>query len=161
MDGVLTYCSPLEQPWGYAPNTRCIDGLEALGFTKAENVSLAGGGGIYLSDDGRVLSTRELTALSPNIPPQNHSFPPDRSGLKAGDAILAVNGVMTKTRSEIVPHFIGKSDQRVIVRIRRNNIEQDVRLGFKPWLECEGDIFYDDKFFFHFESANNMSPASR
>src|SRR5579863_3604860 len=123
-DGVLTYCSPLEQgSRGYPPDTHCIGELQALGFTKAENVSLAGGGGIYLSDDGRVLSSKELAALSPNIPPQNRSFPPEGTGLKAGDAILAVNGVMTKTRSEIVPHLIGKADQHVTVRIRRNNIE--------------------------------------
>ncbi len=53
-----------------------LNALEALGFTKAENVALAGGGGIYLTDDGRVLNTEELTGLSPDVPPQNHSFPP-------------------------------------------------------------------------------------
>jgi len=160
VDGVLTYCSPLEQgSKGYPPDTHCIGELEALGFTKAENVSLAGGGGIYLSTDGRVLSSKELAALSPNIPPQNRSFPPERTGLKAGDAILAVNGVMTKTRSEIVPHLIGQADQHVTVRIRRNNIEQDVTMGFKPWPECDGDIFNDESFFFHFEYARNIVPG--
>ena len=103
VDGVLTYCSPPDhapaQGWRNAPNERCIDELEALGFTKAENVSLAGGGGVYLADDGHVLSSEELTALSPNIPPQNYSFPSKGSGLKPGDPIIAVNGVMTKTRS--------------------------------------------------------------
>ena len=165
VDGVLTYCSPLDhvpaQGWRNAPNERCIDELEALGFTKAENVSLAGGGGIYLADDGHVLSSEELTALSPNIPPQNHSFPSKGSGLKPGDAIIAVNGVMTKTRSEIVPHLIGKPDQQVTVRIRRKNIEQDVTMSFKPWLECDGNIFYDEKFFFHFEYADNIVPGRR
>jgi hypothetical protein len=156
-DGVLTYCSPLEQgSKGYPPDTLCIGKLEALGFTKGENVSLAGGGGIYLSDDGRVLSSKELAALSPNIPPQNHSFPPETTGLKAGDTILAVNGVMAKTRSEIVPHLIGRVDQHVTVRIRRNNLEQDVTMGFKPWPECDGDIFDDQRFFFHFEYARNI-----
>ena len=140
MDGFLTYCSPA-QGSGDAPNEHCIDALEALGFTEAENVSLAGGGGIYLADDGHVLSSEELTALSPDIPPQNYSFPPKGSGLKPGDVIIAVDGVTTKTRSEIVPHLIGKPGQQVTVRIRRNNIEQDVIMSFKPWLECDGDIF--------------------
>lgn len=162
VDGVLTYCSPLDpQRWRNAPNERCIDALEALGFTKAENVALAGGGGVYLADDGHVLSSEELIALSPHIPPQNHSFPSKGSGLKPGDAIIAVNGVMMKTRSEIVPHLIGKPGQRVTVRIRRNNIEQDVTMSFKPWLECDGDIFYDEKFFFHFEHADNIVPGRR
>jgi len=157
VDGVLTYCSPPDQGFaGGSKNARCIDELEALGFTKAENVSLAGGGGIYLSDDGHVLSSEELAALSPEIPPQNRSFPPKGSGLKPEDAIVAVNGVMTKTRSEIVPHLIGKPNQQVNVRIRRKNIEQDVTMSFKPWLECDGDVFYDQKFFFHFEYADNI-----
>ena len=161
-DGVLTYCSPLEtQSWRNAPDERCIGALEALGFTKAENVALAGGGGIYLADDGRVLGTEELTGLSLDVPPQNHSFPPKGSGLKPGDAIIAVNGVITKARSEIVPHLIGKPDQEVTVRIRRKNIEQDVTMSFKPWLECDGDIFYDEKFFFHFEYARNIVPGKR
>jgi hypothetical protein len=120
---------------------------------------LAGGGGFYLSDDGRVLSTEELIALSHHSPPPNHSFPSKGSGLKAGDAIIAVNGVMMKTRSEIVPHLIGKPGQRVTVRIRRNNIEQDVIMGFKPWLESDGDIFYDDDFFFRFEYADKIVPG--
>jgi hypothetical protein len=162
VDGVLTYCSPPDQGFaGGSKNARCIDELEALGFTKAENVSLAGGGGIYLADDGHVLSSEELTALSPDVPPQNHSFPSKGSGLKPGDAIIAVNGVMTKTRSEIVPHLIGKPDQQVTVRIRRKNIEQDVTMSFKPWLECDGNIFYDEKFFFHFEYADNIVPGRR
>ena len=165
MDGVLTYCSPLDhappQSWRSVPDERCLGALEALGFTKAENVALAGGGGIYLADDGHVLSSEELTALSPDIPPQNHSFPPKGSGLKAGDAIVAVNGAMTKTRSEIVPHLIGKPDQQVTVRIRRDNVEQDVTMGFKPWLECDGDIFYDEKFFFHFEYADKIATGRR
>ena len=157
VDGILTYCSPLDHVrWLDSTNTRCIEGLETLGFTKAENVSLAGGGGIYLADDGHVLSSEELTALSPDIPPQNRSFPPKASGLKPGDAIIAVNGVVTKTRSEIVPHLIGKPDQQVTVRILRNNIEQDLTMTFKPWLECEGDVFYDEKFFFHLEYADNI-----
>src|SRR5579863_8690426 len=82
-DGVLTYCSPPNQ--GFAEgskNARCIDELEALGFTKAENVSLAGGGGIYLADDGHVLSSEELAVLSPGTPGQNHSFPPKGSVFK-------------------------------------------------------------------------------
>jgi len=165
VDAVLTYCSPpdrVKQSWRDAPNTPCINELEALGFTEAENVSLAGGGGsIYLTDDGHVLSSEELTALSPEIPPQNRSFPPKGSGLEPGDAIVAVNGVMTHTRSEIAPHLIGKSDQQVTVRIRRNNVEQGVTLGFKPWLKCDGDIFYDEKFFFHFEYARNIVPGKR
>ena len=75
VDGMLTYCSPLDYvPGQDSTNTRCIEGLETLGFTKAENVSLAGGGGIYLADDGHVLSSGELTALSPDIPPHNRSF---------------------------------------------------------------------------------------
>jgi hypothetical protein len=159
-DGVLTYCSPLEpQRWRNAPDQRCIDALEALGSTKAENVALAGGGGIYLADDGRVLGTEELTRLSPDVPPQNYSFPPKGSGLKPGDAIIAVNGVITKTRSQIVPYLIGKPAQEVTIRIRRKNIEQDVTMSFKPWLECDGDIFYDEKFFFHFEYADNIVPG--
>jgi hypothetical protein len=158
VDGVLTYCPP---PDSDSKNARCIDELEALGFTKAKNVSLAGGGGIYLADDGHVLGGEELTALSPGVPPQNHSFPSKGSGLKPGDAIIAVNGVMTKMRSEIVPYLIGKPDQHVTVRIRRNNIEQDVTMGFKPWLECDGNIFYDEKFFFHFEYADNIVPGRR
>jgi len=162
VDGVLTYCSPPDQGFaGGSKNARCIEELEALGFTKAENVSLAGGGGIYLADDGHVLSSEELTVLRPDIPPQNHSFPSKGSGLKPGDAIIAVNGVMTKTRSEIVPHLIGKPDQQVTVRIRRKNIEQDVTMRFKPWLECEGDIFYDENFFFHFVHAGNIVPGRR
>jgi hypothetical protein len=162
VDGVLTYCSPVDHvPAQGGRNARCIDELEALGFTRAENVSLAGGGGIYLADDGHVLSSQELTALSPDVPPQNHSFPSKGSGLKSGDAIIAVNGVMTKTRSEIVPHLIGKPDQQVTVRIRRQSIEQDVTMSFKPWLECEGNIFYDEKFFFHFEYADNIVPGRR
>jgi len=157
VDGVLTYCSPPDQGLaGGSKNARCIDELEALGFTKAENVSLAGGGGIYLSDDGHVLSNEELTALSPDIPPQNHSFPLKGSGLQPGDVIVAVNGVTTKTRSEIVPHLIGKPDQQVSIRIRRKNIEQDVTMSFKPWLESDGNIFYDQKFFFHFEYADKI-----
>jgi hypothetical protein len=161
-DGVLTYCSPPErQGWSNAPDERCIGALEALGFTKAENVALAGGGGIYLADDGRVLGTEELVRLSPDVPPQNHSFPPEGSGLEPGDAIIAVNGVMTNARSEIVPHLIGKPDQEVTVRIRRKNIEQDVKMNFKPWLECAGDIFYDQKFFFHFENADNIVSGTR
>jgi len=36
-----------------------------------------------------------------------------------------------KMRSEIVPHLIGKPGQQVTTRIRRNNIEQDVIMGFK------------------------------
>jgi len=88
-----------------------------------------------------VLSSEELTTLRPDIPPQNHSFPSKGSGLKPGDAIIAVNGVMTKTRSEIVPHLIGKSDQQITVRIRRKNIEQDVTMSFKPWLECDAIYF--------------------
>ena len=164
-DGVLTYCSPVDhappQTWRSAPNELCLDALEALGFTKAENVALAGGGGIYLADDGHVLSSEELTALSPDIPPQNHSFPSKGSGLKAGDAIIAVNGAMTKTRSQIVPHLIGKANQQVTVRIRRNNIEQDVAMSFKHWLECDGDIFYNEKFFFHFEYADKIEPGRR
>ena len=162
VDGILTYCSPLDHVrWQDSTNTRCIEGLEALGFTKAENVSLAGGGGIYLADDGQVLSSEELTALTRGYPPENRSFPPKASGLKPGDAIIAVNGVVTKTRSEIVPHLIGKPDQHVIVRIRRQNIEQDVTMSFKPWLKCEGDIFYDERFFFHFEYADNIVPGRR
>jgi len=162
VDGILTYCSPLEHvTWQDSTNTRCIEGLKALGFTKAENVSLAGGGGIYLTDDGHVLSSEEITALAPNLPPQNRSYPPKGSGLKPGDAIIAVNGVMTKSRSEIVPHLIGKANQQVTVRIRRNNIEQDVTMRFKPWLETEGDIFYDERFFFHFESADNLMLGRR
>jgi Tricorn protease PDZ domain len=161
-DGVLTYCSPLEtQSWRNAPDERCIGALEALGFTKAENVALAGGGGIYLADDGRVLGSEELSRLSPNVPPQNHSFPPEGSGLEAGDAIIAVNGAMTKARSEIVPHLIGKADQKVTVRIRRKKVEQDVTMSFKPWLECAGDIFYDQKFFFHFENADKLVSERR
>jgi Tricorn protease PDZ domain len=161
-DGMLTYCSPLEpQRWMNEPDERCIGALEALGFTKAENVALAGGGGIYLADDGRVLGTEELARLSPNVPPQNDSFPPEASGLEPGDAIIAVDGVMTKARSEIVPHLIGKPDQKVTVRIRRKNIEQDVTMSFKPWLECSGDIFYDEKFFFHFEYAAKIVSGSR
>jgi PDZ domain len=164
VDGFLTYCRPLDpvpaQGWRNAPNERCIDALEALGFTKAENIGLAGGGGIYLTDDGHVLGSEELTALSP-YPPQNHLFPSKGSGLMPGDAIIAVNGVMTKTRSEIVPHLIGKPDQHVTVRIRRKNIEQDVTMSFKPWLECDGNIFYDEKFFFHFEYADKMVPGRR
>ena len=164
VDAVLTYCSPpdrVKQSWRDAPNTPCINELEALGFTEAENVSLAGGGGIYLADDGHVLSSEELNALSSDIPPQKSSFPPKGSGLKPGDAIIAVNGVMTKTRSEIVPHLIGTPDQKVTVRIRRRNIEQDVTMSFKPWLEGDGDIFYDEKFFFHFEYADNIVPGRR
>ena len=162
LDGVLTYCSPPDQGFaGGSKNVRCIDELEALGFTKAENVSLAGGGGIYLADDGHVLSSQELAALSPNVPPQNHSFPSERSGLKPGDAIIAVDGVMTTTRSEIVPHLIGRSDQHVTLRIRRQNIEQDVTMSFTPWRECDGDIFYDQKFFFHFEYADKITPQRR
>ena len=162
VDGVLTYCSPPDQGFaGGSKNARCIDELEVLGFTKTENVSLAGGGGIYLADDGHVLSREELTALSPDVPPQNHSFPSKGSGLKPGDTIIAVNGVMTKTRSEIVPHLIGKPDQQVTVRIRRKNIEQDVTMSFKPWLECDGNMFYDEKFFFHFEYADNIVPGRR
>ncbi len=117
---------------------------------------MAGGGGIYLSDDGHVLGNEELAAASPEIPPRNRSFPPKGSGLRPGDAIIAVNGVITKTRSEIVPHLIGKPDQQVTVRILRKNIEQDVTMGFKPWRECEGDILFDEKFFFHFEYAGNI-----
>jgi hypothetical protein len=159
---VLTYCSPPGQGFaGGSKNVRCIDELEALGFTKAENVSLAGGGGIYLADDGHVLSSEELTALSPHVPPQNQSFPSKRSGLKPGDAIIAVNGVMTKTRSEIVPHLIGKPNQQVTVRIRRKNVEQDVTMNFTPWLECDGNIFYDQQFFFHFEYADNIVAGRR
>src|SRR5215472_1370415 len=136
VDGILTYCSPLDSaPGKGSTNAHCIEELETLGFTKAENVSLAGGGGIYLADDGHVLSNEELTALSRGIPPQNRSFPPKGSALQPGDAILAINGVMTKSRSEIVPHLIGKRNQQVTVRIRRKNIEQDVKMGFKPWLE--------------------------
>jgi hypothetical protein len=164
-DGVLTYCSPVDhappQSWRSAPDERCLGALEALGFTKAEDVALASGGGIYLADDGHVLSSEELAALSPDIPPQNRSFPPKGSGLEAGDAIIAVNGALTKTRSEIVPHFIGKADQKITVRIRRKNIAQDVTMGFKPWLECDGDIFYDEKFFFHFEYAEKIEPGKR
>jgi hypothetical protein len=99
--------------------------------------------------------------LSPNIPPQNRSFPSQGSGLKAGDAIIAVNGATTKTRSEIVPHLIGKPGQHVTVRVRRNNIERDITMGFKPWLECDGDIFYDQEFFFHFEYAGRIAPLIR
>ena len=162
VDGILTYCSPLDYvPGQDSTNTRCIKRLQTLGFAKAENVSLAGGGGIYLADDGQVLSSEELTALTRGYPPENRSFPPKASGLKPGDAIIAVNGVMTKKRSEIVPHLIGKPDQQVTVRIRRNNVEQDVTMSFKPWLECEGDIFYDERFFFHFESADNIVPGRR
>jgi len=103
VDGILTYCFPLDDAPGQdSTNTRCIKRLETLGFAKAENVSLAGGGGIYLADDGRVLSSEELAALDPHTPPQNRSYPPKASGLKPGDAIIAVNGVMTKSRSEIV-----------------------------------------------------------
>ena len=161
-DGALTYCSPLDSaPSQSQRNAPCIEGLEALGFTEAEKVSLAGGGGIYLADDGHVLSREELTALSPNIPPQNYASPPKDSGLKPGDAIIAVNGVMTKTRSEIVPHLIGKPDQKITVRIRRKNIEQDVTMSFTPWPECDGNIFYYEKFFFHFEYANNIAPGRR
>ena len=157
VDGILTFCSPPDQGFaGGSKNLRCIDKLEALGFTQAENVSLAGGGGIYLSDDGHVLSSAELAALSPEIPPRNRTFPPKGSPLKPGDAVIAVNGVITKTRSEIVPHLIGKPDQQVTVRILRKNIEQDVTMSFKPWLECDGDIFYDEKFLFHFEYADNI-----
>ena len=162
VDGVLTYCSPLDhasvQGWR---NARCIHELEALGFTEVENVSLAGGGGFYLADDGHILSREELTALSPDIPPQNYSFPPKGSGLKPGDAIVAINGVMTKTRSEIVPHLIGQPDQNITVRIRRKNIEQDVTMSFKPWRECDGNVFYYEKFFFHFEYADNIVPGRR
>ena len=162
VDGVLTYCSPPDEGFaGGSKNLRCLHELEALGFTKAENVSLAGGGGIYLADDGHVLSSEELTALSPHVPPQNHLFPSKRSGLKPGDAIIAVNGVMTKTRSEIVPHLIGKADQQVTVRIRRKQIEQDVTMRFTPWLECDGNIFYDQRFFFHFEYADKIAPGRR
>jgi hypothetical protein len=158
VDGTLTYCSPPGDGLAEgSENVHCIDELEALGFTKAENVSLAGGGGIYLSDDGRVLSSDELAALSPEIPPQSRSFPPKGSGLKPGDAVLAVDGVITKTRSEIVPYLIGKPGQQVTVRILRQNIERDVTMSFKPWLECSGDIFYDEKFFFHFEYARNIA----
>jgi C-terminal processing protease CtpA/Prc len=122
---------------------------------------LAGGGGIYLADDGHVLSSEELTALSPHNPPQNSSFPSKGSGLKPGDAIISVNGFMTKTRSEIVPHLIGKTDQQVTVGIRRKNIEQDVTMSFKPWRECVGNIFYDEKFFFHFEYADHIVSGRR
>ena len=159
-DAVLTYCSPLDnQGWRTVPDETCLGALEALGFTEAENVALAGGGGFYLSDDGRVLSTEELIALSPHSPPPNHSFPTEGSGLKAGDAIIAVNGVPMKTRSEIVPHLIGKPGQKVTVRIRRNNSEQDVIMGFKPYLESDGDVFYNDDFFFHFEYADKIVPG--
>jgi hypothetical protein len=161
-DGLLTYCSPPEDaPELGSTNAHCTDDLEARGFTKAQNVSLAGGGGVYLSDDGHVLSGEELAALSHDIPPQHHSFPPKRSGLEPGDAIIAVNGVVTKSRSEIVPYLIGKPDQKVTVRIRRKNIEQDLTMGFKPWLECDGDMFYDEKFFFHFEYAARILPGNR
>src|ERR1035438_2495083 len=102
-----------------------------------------------------------MAALSPDITPQNYSFPPKGSGLKPRDAIIAVNGVMTKTRSEVVPHLIGKPDQKVTVRIRRKNIEQDVTMSFKPWLECDGNIFYYEQFFFHFEYADNIVPGRR
>jgi len=157
MDGVLTFCPPPDQSFaGGSMNVHCIDQLAALGFIKAENVSLAGGGGIYLSDDGHVLGSEELAALSPEIPPRNRSFPPKASGLIPGDAVIAVNGVIAKTRSEIIPHLIGKPDQQVTVRILRNNIEQDLTMTFKPWLECEGDVFYDEKFFFHLEYADNI-----
>ena len=162
VDGVLTYCSPPGQGFaGGSKNVHCIGELEALGFTRVENVSLAGGGGVYLTDDGHVLSSEELHALNPNVPPQSRSFPPERSGLKPGDAIIAVNGVMTKTRSEIVPHLIGKADQQVTVRIRRKNIEQDVTMRFTPWLKCDGDVFYDEQFFFHFEYADRILPGGR
>ena len=157
VDGVLTYCSPPDQGFaGGSSSVHCIEELAALGFTKAENVSLAGGGGIYFSEDGHVLSSEELAARSPEIPPQNRSFPPKGSALKPGDVVISVNGVITKGRSEIVPHLIGKPDQHVTVRILRNNIERNVTMGFKPWLECDGDIFYDEKFFFHFEYAHNI-----
>lgn len=161
-DGMLTYCSPVDDvPAPGLANAHCIDDLEARGFTKAENVSLAGGGRVYLADDGRVLSSEELAASSPEIPPQHYSFPSKGSGLRPGDAIIAVNGIMTKTRSEIVPHLIGKPDQHVTVRIRRENSEQDVTMGFKPWLECDGNIFYDEKFFFHFEYADKIVSGRR
>ncbi len=29
-------------------------------------------------------------------------------------------------------------------------------MSFKPWLECDGDIFYDQRFFFRFEYADNI-----
>ncbi len=159
-DGTMTYCSPLDrtpaQSSSNTQNEHCIDALEALGFIKAENLGLAGGGGFYLTDDGRVLSSEELTALSPNIPPQNRSFPSKGSGLKAGDVIIAIDGVRAQTRSEIVPHLIGKPGKQVTVMIRRNNIEQDLTMPFKPWAEGEGDVFYDQKFFFHFEYADKV-----
>ena len=159
-DGVLTYCSPLNtKSLRTIPDEHCLGALEAVGFTEAENVALAGGGGFYLSDDGRVLSSEELIALSPHSPPPNNSFPTKSSGLKAGDAIIAVNGVTVKTRSEIVPHLIGKPGQKVTVRIRRNNIEQDVIMAFKPYLESDGDIFYDGDFFFHLEYTYQIVPG--
>jgi hypothetical protein len=156
-DGALTLCPPAGRGFTQgSENLHCIGELEALGFTKAENVSLAGGGGIYLSDDGHVLSSKELAALSPDVPPQTRSFPPKASGLEPGDTVIAVDGVITRTRAEIVPHLIGKPEQRVSVRILRSNTERDVTMGFRPWLECEGDIFYDERFFFHFEYADRI-----
>jgi hypothetical protein len=177
VDGILTYCSPLEhvntpglrgywrnwketmlrRDWREPMNERCINALEARGFVKAETIGLAGG--IYLKDDGQVLSSEELARLSPHTPPQNHFYPSRSSGLKPGDMIVAVNGVMAKRRSEIVPHLIGKPGQNVIVRIRRKDFEQDVTMSLKPWLESDGNIFYDGDFFFHFENPDNIVPG--
>lgn len=47
------------------------------------------------------------------------------------------------------------------VRIRRENNEQDGTMGFKPWLECDGNIFYDEKFFIDFEYADKILPGKR
>jgi hypothetical protein len=161
-DGLLTFCFPSAQGFaGGSKNSDCIHELEALGFTKAENVSLAGGGGIYIADDGHVLRSEELTALSPDVPPQKQLFPPKGSALKPGDAIVAVNGVITRTRSEIVPRLIGKPGQQVTVRIRRTNLEQDVIMSFTPWSECKGNIFYDERFFFHFEYPDHILHGRR
>ena len=34
-------------------------------------------------------------------------------------------------------------------------------MGFKPWLEYAGNIFYDERFFFHFEYADNIVPGGQ
>ena len=40
-------------------------------------------------------------------------------------------------------------------------MEQDVTMSFKPWLQGEGNIFYDQNFFFHFEYADKIVPGQR
>jgi len=76
VDGVLTNCSPPDQGFaGGSKNARCIDELEALGFTKAENVSLAGGGGIYLADDGHCLKQRRTHHVASRHPASEPFIP--------------------------------------------------------------------------------------